>query len=172
MKLKTFGSVSQGKLVIYNRSEFLDILKTWKDCAVELTLQSKTKGRSSPQNRYYWGCVLPIIKEALREQHGLIYDSEDLHDFLKIKFNSIEIVNEDEVVEKLPVSTTALNTAEFEAFLENIRIWGNDFLNIIIPLPNEQAELFSKNSVENHQHRQYNPNQNQIAMHNLTNQSI
>lgn len=142
MKLKTFGSVERGSLTVYNRQEFLDILKTWKDCSVELTLQSKTKGRSTSQNKYYWGCVLPIIKDALREQHGLTYTSEGLHDFLKTKFNSIEIHNQDGVVERLPISTTELNTVEFETYLEDIRNWCLDFFGVRIPLPNEQTELF------------------------------
>lgn len=142
MKLKTFGSVEHGKLVIYNRNEFLETLKTWKDCAVELTLQSKTKGRSTQQNRYYWGCVLPIIKDVLKEQHGLIYSSEDLHDFLKIKHNSIEIVNQDAVVERLPVSTTELSTVEFKDYMERVRLWAQEYFGVIIPLPNEQVQLF------------------------------
>lgn len=142
MKLKTFGSVERGKLTIYNKNEFLEIVSTWKDCGVELTLRSTTKGRSTQQNRYYFGPFLRIIKEALKDQHGLVYSSEDLHDFLKTKFNSIEIHNQDGVVERLPISTTELNTIEFETYLEEIRNWCLDFFGVRIPLPNEQTELF------------------------------
>lgn len=141
MKLKTFGSIERGKLTIYNKNEFLEILSTWKDCAVEMTLQSKTKGRSLPQNRYYFGCVLPIIKQVLKEQHGISYDTKLAHELLKLKFNSIEIYNEDGVIERLPMSTTGLTPAEFEEYLENIRTWCMDFFEVRIPLPNEQLEL-------------------------------
>lgn len=142
MKLKALGSIEHGKLLLYNRHEFTEIVKTWKDCSVELVLKSTTKGRSTQQNRYYWGCVLPIIKEALKEQHGLVYSSEDLHEFLKIKLNSIEIHNQEGVVEKMPISTTELSTTEFEEYMENVRRWADDLLGVIIPLPNEQTVMF------------------------------
>lgn len=142
MKIKALGSVDNGTLFLYNRKEFSEILKTWKDCSVELILRSTTKGRSTQQNRYYWGCVLPIIKETLNEQHGLVYTSEDLHEFLKIKHNSIEIHNQDGVVERLPISTAELTTAEFEEFTENVRRWANDLLGVTIPLPKEQTKMF------------------------------
>jgi len=141
MKLKTYGSVNQGKLTIYKRNEFIATLIRWKDCEIELTIQSKTKGRSTPQNAYYWGCVLPIVSEALKEHHGLFLNSEEVHDFLKTKFNSIEIVNQDGVIERVPKTTTVLSTADFEEYLENVRRWANDFFGVNIPLPNEQTEL-------------------------------
>jgi hypothetical protein len=144
MKLKALGSIENGKLLLYNRNEFSEILKTWKDCSIELTLRSTTKGRSTQQNRYYWGCVLPIVKDALKEQHGLVYSSEDLHEFLKIKLNSVEIHNQDGVVERMPMSTTELSTMEFEEYTENVRRWANDLLGVTIPLPNEQTEMFTK----------------------------
>lgn len=44
-------------------------------------------------------------------------------------------------VVKLPMSTTELSTIEFEEYLDRIRIFADEFLNIIIDLPNEQSQL-------------------------------
>lgn len=140
-KLKAYGKVENGRLIMYSKSLFDNAIQTWRDCSATITVQSTSRGRSTKQNRYYRGCVIPILQDALKEQHGLIYASDDLHDFLKSKFNSIEICNQDGVVEKLPVSTTELNTAEFEAMMEEVRRWASDFLGVYVPLPNEQTEL-------------------------------
>ena len=38
-------------------------------------------------------------------------------------------------------SSTAFSTSEFEDKMQSIRQWAQEFLNIIIPLPNEQTEI-------------------------------
>lgn len=67
-----------------------------------------------------------------------------IHGFLKDKFlhNGIEIANAHGEVEQLPPSTTRLSTIEQEEYHEDIRRWGAEYLNIVIPLPNEQLEIF------------------------------
>ena len=142
MKIKTFGEVKNGKLVLYHRNDLSKALQSWDDAAVEVNIKTLSKGRSTPQNRYYFA-VVAIVKDAFWEQHGIHLSSEQVHDFLKIKFNSIEVFNDDGVVEKIPLSTTELDTVEFEVYLEQIRQWALDFLNIRIGLPNEQTEIFN-----------------------------
>jgi len=140
MKLKTYGSIEDGKLNLYQRSELSKALSTWKDCGIELTIRSTTKGRSSQQNRYYW-TLLGIVKDLLYQEHQVYYNLDDLHIFFKGKFNAIEIITPDGVVERLPVTTTDLTTVEFIEYVENIKRWTADVLCVALPGPDEQLKL-------------------------------
>lgn len=99
--------------------------------------------RSNPQNRYYWGLVVPIVKKGI-EDMGTELTSEETHEFLKSKFNYSELVNESTgQVEQIPRSTTALNKLKFSEYVEKIQRFASEFLNIVIPDPGTQVEIFS-----------------------------
>jgi hypothetical protein len=97
--------------------------------------------RSTQQNRYYWGLVIPILKQAFYDL-GHDLSAEDVHDFLKAKFNSKEIVNEEtgEAI-SVPISTTNLNKEDFGIYIEEIQRFAAMFLNVNIPDPNTQLEI-------------------------------
>lgn len=130
----------EGKLL----SPYNDALIAWckKNIGktVKLTITAKGKKRSNPQNRYYHGVVVPLIKDALIDL-GHDVDEDDTHYFLKGKFNSVEIENKSGITEEMPGSTAKLSTFEFEAYLDRIRMWAAQFLNIYIPLPNEPMNI-------------------------------
>lgn len=143
MKIEATGNVNEnGILYVYNRKVFDSLLHNLKGKEVNIIISKKSKKRSSPQNRYYFGCVIPCIQQGLFETQGYWLTVDATHEFLKGSFNYKELVNETtgEVV-KLPMSTTELSTIEFEEYLDRIRIFSDEFLNIIIDLPNEQSQL-------------------------------
>jgi len=98
-----------------------------------------TKKRTNDQNAYYWGIVVPLVHEGLRDMgYDEIKTKEDAHLvlrslFLKKKINELELVR----------STTELKTAEFSAYLEEIGKWAAEYLNVTIPEPNTQTELYA-----------------------------
>lgn len=101
------------------------------------------KNRTSPQNRYYWGCILPIVKDGLREAgYREVKTNEDAHEVLKYLFLKKRIPNEEtgEVIELLG-TTTKLSTVEFNEYIDQIIQWAAEYLNIQIPLPNEQLQM-------------------------------
>jgi RNA recognition motif-containing protein len=125
-----------------------EVGKVFKGMRVELTIKQKANYRSSPQNRYYWGLLVPCVLSALIElgndlQEGNPEHIELVHDFLKNKFlqNGIDIVNAQGEVETLPSSTTRCSRFEQEEYHEKIRRWAAEYLNVSIPLPNEQVEF-------------------------------
>ena len=140
MKLTFNGQVKEGKLHITHRKEFDEQL-TRLSGDVELTIQKKRKTRSNPQNRYYWGNVIPICCEILKDC-GYLFTHDHTHEFLKANFNTKPLANQKtgEVL-SVPISTTELTTVEFEEYMERIRVWAWDFTSVTIPLPNEQTEL-------------------------------
>jgi hypothetical protein len=85
------------------------------------------KQRSLEQNAYYQGVVLKILSEYTG------YDHDEMHDALRYKFLAYE--NVDGLMTIL--STTQLNTKEFEVFLSRIRRWAAMDMGVFIPKPNE-----------------------------------
>ena len=112
------------------------------DCSYVLDLHKAKTKRSLNQNKYYWGVIIPCIQNGLFETQGEWLTHDATHEFLKSNFNYKELVNESsgEII-KLPKSTTESDTFDFEEYLDKCRLFADEFLNIIIPMPNEQTEI-------------------------------
>lgn len=127
---------------IANKSEIRKLFDALQDGKYIVEINQHNK-RSNPQNRYYWGLVIPMIKKGI-EDMGTELTSEETHEFLKAKFNYSELINEDTgQVELIPRSTTILNKLQFSEYVEKIQRFSSEFLNVIIPDPGVQlkAEL-------------------------------
>lgn len=97
--------------------------------------------RSNPQNRYYFGCIIPLIQQGIKEL-GTEITKEECHEFLKARFNFSELVNESTgECFILPRSTTALNKEQFSEYIEKIQRFASEFLNIVIPDPGTQVAI-------------------------------
>tara|TARA_R110002050_G_scaffold554_1_gene4030 strand:+ start:7959 stop:8345 length:387 start_codon:yes stop_codon:yes gene_type:complete len=102
------------------------------DYSVDVKKQKNT--RSMNQNKYYWKCIIqPLSKE-------LGYLTDEMHDTLKVKFNAdfeMVTVNDKTTGLQKVKSTTQLSTADFENYLERIRVWAIVDLGIRLRAPNE-----------------------------------
>lgn len=104
------------------------------------------KKRTLPQNAYYHGVVVPMVKEGLQSVgYSEVKTNSDAHEILKHLFLKKGIVNNktDEVL-TIAGSTANLKTVEFNAFLEDVWKWAAEYLNITIPAPNEQLIMFNE----------------------------
>ena len=95
------------------------------------------------QNAYYWGVIVNIWQDIIKDEWAEFWDIDTVHNFLKDNFNSIEVVNEStgEVFRKQK-STTENSTADQEEYHSRCRdaAWNN--FSVEIPLPNSQGDLF------------------------------
>ena len=137
--LKYFGKVDDGKLTIFQRNDMVSGLQNLGSGFVEIIIRLAGK-RSSPQNRYYWGAMLPIVKEGLKGV-GIEMSKEQTHEMLKYKFLKREFITSDGDILQNIGSTTELSTKEFNEYIESIQIWSAEYLNVNIPDPNEQTEI-------------------------------
>lgn len=127
-------------MTLSNKQRFVEDLSGFKDGAVEITIKRKNQ-RSSPQNRYYFGVVVKEVELRLKEL-GNDFSPDLVHEFLKDKFNKVEIIGDGgEVIDFIGDSTTKMNKEQFSVYVDKIREWANDFLDINIPLPNETLLL-------------------------------
>ena len=118
----------------------LDAISKLDGKRLVLTLKEQKRLRSSNQNRYYWGVVIPPIVRMFRE-YGNMVDSQDVHEFLKLKVGKLamNIVTPDGEVVKSLGSTAKLDTQEMEVYLERVRAFAAEY-GVAIPLPNEVVD--------------------------------
>jgi len=143
------GTVKDGVITLPKRLR-KEVVGTFEGKHIEVTFRRKRKRRSSEQNRYYWGVVIPEIVRGLIDlgNEGLQEGSEEskntAHELLKQELlkNGEEVFTKDGTLFRLPSSTTKCTTVEFEEYLERVRQWAAEYLGIVIPLPNEQTQLF------------------------------
>lgn len=108
-----------------------------------LVLRRFRKSRSGQQNSYYHACVIPCIIDGLVEAG---YNRSDLsrdivHEMLKAKFLTRDLPNDNGEFIPIIKSTTDLTTTEFMEYISDIQQWAQEFLNIYVPEPNEQAKF-------------------------------
>lgn len=145
MEIKADGYITgQGKLRIDSdqRPMFLERIAKYGGRHAVVTIDIESRKRSVQQNHYYYGVVISLIQEALRDEWGESLTKEETHELLKQHCNWKELVNNDTGESlKIPQSTADLTTMEFEEFLERCRRFAFEYLNVSIPLPNEQVDM-------------------------------
>jgi hypothetical protein len=125
-----------------NRNIVLEAINSFEGKEVLISFDKVGKKRSSNQNAYYWGVLIPILQKCFRESWGEIWSKEKTHDFCKMQFNFIEKINEStgEIV-RIPKSTTENTTTAQEELHLEIRKFILEWFDIEVPLPNENLIL-------------------------------
>lgn len=123
---------------LLNKVEYKEVMNNLKDGKYLITVKDLRK-RSLPQNSYYWGVVVPLIKSGLREAgFDDVKTNDDAHLIIKHIHLKKEIVSKStgEVID-IAGSTTDLNVPEFMEFLDRVCKWSAEYLGVMIPIPNE-----------------------------------
>lgn len=125
---------------VQNRKPITVLLQSLKDGKYLFEISGADK-RSNPQNRYYWGLVVPMIQKGIKDM-GTELTKEETHEFMKARFNASDLVNEDtgESV-SIPISTTRLNKEQFGEYISKIQQFAAEFLSMEIPDPGTQVAL-------------------------------
>jgi hypothetical protein len=131
-KLIYYGTVSEsGYIQLPGIKMRSDAALFFRGKRIQLTLEERKKGRSGPQNRYYFGVVVPIAQAGFRDM-GDILSPDQVHEFFKWRFLKVQ-KNGYEYAK----STADLSTVEFSDYVEQCAKFCAEFLNIEVPLPNE-----------------------------------
>lgn len=118
---------AQGKVSVTDRPGLLAYCRTLADQAIELTVRVRRPRRSDQANRYYWGVCVALIAEHLG------YSPEEAHDALKMHLLK---VHKDSPLPTV-MSTAKMDTAQFAAYVEQVKRFAATELGIYIPEPNE-----------------------------------
>ena len=142
MKVSFHGESKDGRLIIYNRADMLSYIRNIGDTDLKVTIQKRSRRRSGKQNSYYWAVVVPVVYARLVE-YGWDVTVEETHDFLKDRFCRREyIVPETGEVLSVIKETKSFSTVEFNDYVDRVIRFAAETLDVQVPYPNEQVELF------------------------------
>ena len=149
MKTLTYiGTVSPiGEIKLPKRLR-AEVGKAFAGKDVIVTFARPKKTRSSEQNRYYWGVVVRMVCEGFQSlgnpvNPDSVEDAELVHTYLKRRFlEPIRVADANGEVHELGYSTTQLSTSQMMDYIAQVQQFASEFLNVIIPDPGEQAQLW------------------------------
>lgn len=138
------GKKKEEGFKIYRRAEMQKLLDSVDiGTELEIVIRKKKKKRSNGQNSYYHGVVIPIVLDGLidagYERKEL--NSKVVHEFLRKTFLKKVIANDSGEFIEVIQHTSELSTIEMAIYIDDIQRWAIEFLNVIIPNPNEQSNL-------------------------------
>lgn len=143
----------EGKLKLYAKRDAMlgEIGEVFRGRQIMLSVKREGKRRSSPQNRYWWKCIVVRVLLAMAEQWGaplsenVAEHREEVHRFLmrELWADDLKVVDPETgaVLFTKPCSIADLATWEQEELSERARNWAKEHLGITILKPNEQAEI-------------------------------
>jgi len=135
--LSIIGTVENSKFVPNSKEYFKRAFESYEGKIIELSLKVWHKKRTTPQNSYYWGVVIELIKNYINDL-GNDFDSDTIHELLRSLFlkQTKEIVNKEsgevKTIEFIQ-STTKLSTVEFETYLESCKRYAAETFELYIP---------------------------------------
>jgi len=139
--MEIISKIIKGNVNSESKEQIRLALRLLEDKYAKITIKESKKLNSLSQKGYYFAAVIPPIQEMLIDL-GNNVDSEDVHSFLKHEAGKltkyIRLPNDE--VKPIPGSIAGMNTKEFEKYLEKVRMWAAQTLDLIIPLPNERLE--------------------------------
>lgn len=129
----TLGVIKDGQLKMTGRALFEQAMRRFADGAVIVEVKTIKPQRSSAQNRYWHGVVIPLFAEHCG------YELTEMKDALALKLIPKEVVDMDTgEVHVVPGHTSDLNVKEFNDLIERAQRLGAE-MDIYIPDPGEVA---------------------------------
>lgn len=141
MNYEIISEVKNGSLT-RNRNLIKDAIATFEGKQIVIKIEKAKKKRSTQQNRFYYGVIIPIVQNCLKDA-GHIMTSESTHDLIKLKFlKEALFVNEEtgEVIERIK-STTELSTSQFMDLLAEINNFTFEYFGVSLPSPTDDLTL-------------------------------
>lgn len=141
--------VEDGRIVPHQTAEWANEINKMNGKDIEIVIRP-TVLRSQPQNRYYWGTLIYMVWQDLKAKGWRADDLDPLdyqgnltknqvHLYMRYKFlrSDTFAANTEEVIGEDFRSTKDLSRGEFSEYVESIRQWAIEALDLYIPDPNE-----------------------------------
>lgn len=141
--LKFYATIENGDLNFLSPDWVSEKMNELKDGQYTVEIQKYSGKRSSNQNRYFHGIVVPMVLDGLRNAgFDDVKDNEDAKAVIKILFLKQEITNGTETF-TVTRDTHNLSAVEMMTFIDDVVKWASEYLGIFIPAPNSQSKLFA-----------------------------
>ena len=122
----------------FNLRTLTEFFRTASNGYYMINITKQRKGRTLNQNDWLWGCVYPILLDGLLDAGWEFTSIEQVHEFFKKQMAQDKVVNYNtgEIV-KIPKSTATMDTQQFSMYIDALRAYAEDFLNVTIPEPDQ-----------------------------------
>lgn len=122
----------------FNIRTLTEFFRTASNGCYMITITKQRKGRTLNQNDWLWGCVYPILLDGLLDAGWEFTSIEQVHEFFKKQMAQDKVVNftTGEIV-AIPKSTATMDTQQFSMYVDALRAYADDFLNVTIPEPDK-----------------------------------
>lgn len=128
-----------GRLPGATRQALAGILSGLAGKQVQVRVKPFKKKRSQPQNAFYFGVVVPLVRQMFTDAGNSI-SLDETHEFIKehVWKHLKQVTLPDGEVMEVPDTSTNLCTMDWEVNIEKTRAWAAQF-GLEIPFPNEGA---------------------------------
>lgn len=124
--MRYHGTIKNG--MFSNQAIIFQAYKKFEGKNVVVSVTKRKTKRTLPQNKYLNGVVYKIIGDFIGD------DRDGVHESMGQKFRLYEDNNFLTKIE----STADMSTERFTEYVEQVRRWASDFLNLNIPDPGEE----------------------------------
>lgn len=130
---------------LFNLKPLYDWFNNALDGFYRIEIKRIRKPRSNDQNGWLWGCIYPMLLDALLEAGWEFVSVEQVHEFFKAQMTADKVVNKHtgEIIE-FPGSTATMDTITFSTYCEKLREYGREYLGIEIPDPDKYWRINDK----------------------------
>ena len=128
--LTTYGELKDGKLKIPKKGWFFNMLTTFIDTEIQITVERRKHTRTLKQLAYLWGVCYPLISEHTGET------PEQLHLIFKAKFLQSNKTwrGGNYIIHR---STSELSSEEMGDFITSVITEASE-LGVVIPMPDRE----------------------------------
>tara|TARA_R110002020_G_C16287613_1_gene772210 strand:+ start:1314 stop:1697 length:384 start_codon:yes stop_codon:yes gene_type:complete len=124
--MKQFGIIKNGKLILNNRNHFNQQLIELEGKEVVIKVIERNNNRTKDQNSLFWKWV-----EIISQETG--YTKEETKELISYKFLKRERIDKSGYIETYLKGTSTLSKKEFTDFMNEVSLWSNSTLNVILP---------------------------------------
>lgn len=132
---------------LFDLKPLYEYIRTRADGVFRIEVVRVRKKRSGDQNGWLWGCIYPLMLDAMIDAGWEFTSCEQLHEYFKNLFTAEQVVNKEtgEIV-KFPSSTAEMDTVQFSSYCEQLRSYAREYLNCNIPDPDKFRKDNEKDS--------------------------
>lgn len=114
----------------------INYLTAAPDGSFRIEVKRVRKQRSLDQNAWLWGCIYPLLRQALNAQGWEFATDEQVHEFFKQQMADDNVINRNtgEII-SIPHSTREMDTLTFATYCDKLREYGQEYLGVNIPDP-------------------------------------
>lgn len=123
---------------MYDLRPLVNFFANVPDGVYRIEVKKVRKNRSLDQNGWLWGCIYPLLLNALNAAGWEILTVNQVHEFFKQLMAKQTVLNKQtgEIVE-IPWSTAEMDTVQFSTYCEALRDYAREYLGVEIPDPNK-----------------------------------